>query len=186
MGLSTAGTSTSADKDWLTVHPSFTTPSGLMDVATSSVNGNLFIDTKEVECLAKNIFFEAAVESTAGRLAVAQVTLNRVNSDKYPNSICKVVYEGPHYSSGHPKRDQCQFSWYCDGRGDEPTVGRLWRESQNLAKYVVLRHEELPDITDGATHYHADYVSPSWAKRKQKTATIDTHIFYKKATYKRL
>ena len=180
MGLSSAGSGSTDQKDWLTVHPNFTTSTGLMDVARNSIEGNLFINQKEVECLAKNIFFEAAVESTAGRLAVAQVTLNRVNSKQYPNSVCDVVYEGPHFASGHPKRDMCQFSWYCDGKGDNPTEGRLWRESQHLAQYVLLKQEELPDITDGATHYHADYVRPRWAAQKEKTATIDTHIFYKK------
>ena len=180
MGVSTAGSGSTGLGDWYTVHPKFTTSNGLMDVATNSVVGNIFLDMAELECMAKNIFFEAAVESTAGRLAVAQVTLNRVSSDQYPNSVCGVVYEGPHHASGHPKRDMCQFSWYCDGKHDEPQEGRLWRSSQELAKYVLLKKDELPDITDGATHYHADYVNPRWAKAKHKTAKIDTHIFYKK------
>ena len=74
------------------------------------------INQTEIECMAKNIYFEAAIESTAGQLAVAQVTLNRVKSKHYPNTVCEVVYEGPHHASGHPKRDRCQFSWYCDGK----------------------------------------------------------------------
>jgi len=139
------------------------------------------IDKEESKCLALNIFFEAAVESTAGKLAVAHVTLNRVKSKKYPNSVCGVVKEGSHFANGFPKRDMCQFSWYCDGKHDIPQEGILWNKSKELATYVLRKHEELLDITDGATHYHADYISPPrWAHPKQKTARIDTHIFFNK------
>tara|TARA_Y100001951_G_scaffold77810_1_gene65212 strand:+ start:75 stop:686 length:612 start_codon:yes stop_codon:yes gene_type:complete len=134
---------------------------------------------KQVTCMAKNIFYEAASESTAGRLAVAQVTLNRVKSRHYPNSVCEVVYQGPKYASGFPKRDQCQFSWYCDGKGDDPKDGRLWFESQELAKHVFKYEDSILDITDGATHYHANYIDdPRWADRSKVTASIDQHIFY--------
>jgi spore germination cell wall hydrolase CwlJ-like protein len=138
------------------------------------------VSNAELECMAKNIYFEAAVESTAGRLAVAQVTLNRVKSNKYPNTVCGVVYEGPKHASGIPKRDRCQFSWYCDGKVDEPSVrGKLWDTSHDLAKWV-LAHTNLVDITDGATHYHATYIDPPrWAHHKTVTTTIDQHIFYK-------
>tara|TARA_Y100000782_G_C10124215_1_gene240034 strand:- start:347 stop:952 length:606 start_codon:yes stop_codon:yes gene_type:complete len=139
------------------------------------------IDVEESQCLALNIFFEAAVESTAGKLAVAHVTLNRVKSNNYPNSICEVVKEGIHYSNGLPKRDRCQFSWYCDGKGDIPKEGRLWNESLDLAQYVVERKDDLRDITDGATHYHATYIdAPRWTARKKVTTSIDQHIFYRK------
>ena len=138
------------------------------------------IDPAQLSCLSKNIYFEAAVESTAGKLAVAQVTMNRVRSSRYPDSICEVVYEGRHHASGHPKRDQCQFSWYCDGRGDEPKETPAWRDSQAIAEYVI-RTPSLIDITDGSTHYHADYIdAPRWALKKKRLVKIDTHIFYKK------
>ena len=71
--------------------------------------------TKQRECLARNIYFEARNEPFAGQFAVAMVTLNRVHDEQFPNSICEVVYQGLHWPSGHPKRDRCQFSWYCDG-----------------------------------------------------------------------
>ena len=138
------------------------------------------ISQAEIECMAKNIYFEAAVESTAGQLAVAQVTLNRVKSKHYPNSVCEVVYEGPHTTNGFPKRDRCQFSWYCDGKGDEiKNKGKLWDSAQDLARYVLTRRHDLIDITDGATHYHATYIdAPRWAHQKRKHMTIDQHIFY--------
>ena len=140
------------------------------------------LDPHELQCLSKNIYFEAAVESTAGKLAVAQVTMNRVNSERYPNTVCEVITQGKHYSNGFPVKDRCQFSWYCDGKHDEPpTRGSMWKESQEVAKYI-LTTPDLIDITDGATHYHADYISsPRWAHPQRRTVEIDTHIFYNKS-----
>ena len=143
----------------------------------------VLLDPTQLDCMAKNIYFEAAVESTAGKLAVAQVTLNRVNSNRFPNTICGVVKQGKHYSNGFPIRDRCQFSWYCDGKHDEPFQGKMWKESTELARYV-MKHPNLKDITDGSTHYHADYIpDPRWANPKERTVKIDTHIFYKKVKF---
>jgi spore germination cell wall hydrolase CwlJ-like protein len=173
---SIGGQSSIVTGDFFYMHPQNTTANGLVEIAETVISKSLVVNDKEVTCMAKNIFFEAAVESTAGKLAVAHVTLN---------SVCEVVYDGLHYthSSGKqfPVRDRCQFSWYCDGKGDDPREGsKLWEDSQELAKYVLLRQEELPDITDGALHYHASYITaPRWAKRKKITTTIDTHIFYR-------
>ena len=143
----------------------------------------ILLDPKQKHCLALNIYFEAAIESTAGKLAVAQVTLNRVKSEQYPETICKVVYEGSHFASGHPKRDMCQFSWYCDGKGDIPGPGPLWEESQRVAREMVRRHitAQLLDITDGATHYHASWMEryPRWSNERKKMTHIDQHIFYR-------
>ena len=153
---------------------------GLLDIPSIH---KMKLKEEDVMCLAKNIFFEAAVESTAGKVAVAYVTLNRVESDKYPNSICDVVYEGSHFANGHPKRDMCQFSWYCDGKGDIPGPGLLWEESQRVAREMVRRHitAQLLDITDGATHYHASWMEsfPRWSKQRKKMTHIDQHIFYR-------
>ena len=181
----TGSTGTSPKGDFYYMHPLNTTTSGLIEIAENVISKSLVIDDKEVTCMAKNIFFEAAIESTAGKLAVAHVTLNRVDSKQFPNSVCEVVYEGPHYTGAngtlYPVRDRCQFSWYCDGKGDDPREGsRLWEDAQELAKYVLLRQEELPDITDGALHYHASYIdAPKWAKKQKITTKIDTHIFYR-------
>ena len=139
------------------------------------------VNPEELECMSKNIYFEAAVESTAGKLAVAQVTMNRVKSTKYPNTVCKVITQGKHHQNGFPVRDRCQFSWYCDGKGDEPRDTPAWKDSQDIAEYVMTT-PNLMDITDGATHYHADYISsPRWANPRRKTVEIDTHIFYNKS-----
>ena len=141
----------------------------------------------DVLCLAKNIYFEAGVESTAGKLAVANVTLNRTLGTNYPNTICEVVHEGIHRYNARieeyvPVRDRCQFSWYCDGLLDDPREGRTWESAQELAKKVLVNHHDkaLIDITDGATHYHANWMEtyPKWSKRKKVMASIDRHIFY--------
>jgi len=141
------------------------------------------LDPVQLDCMAKNIYFEAAVESTAGKIAVAQVTLNRVSSQYYPNTVCGVVKQGKHYANGFPVRDRCQFSWYCDGKHDEPYQGKMWKESTDLARYI-LTHPNLRDITDGSTHYHADYIpNPRWADERSRTVKIDTHIFYNKTRF---
>ena len=135
---------------------------------------------KQLTCLAKNIYFEARNEPFVGQFAVALVTLNRVHDTDFPNTVCEVVYEGIHTASGFPKRDRCQFSWYCDGKHDEPSKGKMWKESKDVATYA-LTNTKMLDITDGATHYHADYIpEPRWATRRDRTMQIDTHIFYNK------
>ena len=135
---------------------------------------------KQIMCMAKNIFFEAATESTAGQLAVTQVVLNRVKSKYFPNTVCGVIEEAKRHANGLPKRDQCQFSWYCDGRGDEPRESRLWTQAQELAKHIFLYKDKYVDITDGATHYHAKYIDdPRWARADRRTATIDQHHFFR-------
>ncbi len=141
----------------------------------------------DAECLAKNIYFEARAESTAGKLAVANVTINRAIDTNYPNTICGVVQEGRHRYNAKkdeyfPVRDMCQFSWYCDGKGDNPGHGRAWDAAQELAKKVLVNHYDkaLIDITDGATHYHANWMEeyPRWSKNRKIMASIDRHIFY--------
>ena len=160
-------------------------PTPLLDIPNRHRDYNksfdlVLTDPQELECMSMNIYFEAALESTAGKLAVAQVTLNRVKSNHYPNTVCSVVKQGRHHESGFPVRDRCQFSWYCDGKHDTPSMGKMWGESQKVAIYV-LENAKLLDITDGATHYHADYIdSPRWASLRDKTMQIDTHIFYNK------
>ncbi len=143
---------------------------------------------EEVNCLAKNIYFEAGAESTAGKLAVANVTINRTMQEKFPNTICDVVQEGKHYYNSrkkvhYPLRNRCQFSWYCDGKADKPRQGKYWESAQGLAVRVLTQSydQSLIDITDGATHYHANWMEkyPKWSKEKIVVTTIDRHIFYR-------
>ena len=130
-------------------------------------------------CLASNIYWEARNQSLEGKLAVAQVTLNRVESSKYPNTICGVVTQTRYYPSGRIDLHSCQFSWYCDGIKDEPieTWGFSYDESFNLA--VNFLEKRPMDVTDGSTHYHSVKVEPYWSSTLNKTTQIEEHIFYK-------
>ena len=98
---------------------------------------------KQHECLAKNIYFEARNEPFVGQFAVALVTLNRVHDSAFPNTICDVVYEGIHTASGFPKRDRCQFSWYCDGNSDEVRNQRAWKEVQKTANLAMIKYSKI-------------------------------------------
>jgi N-acetylmuramoyl-L-alanine amidase len=120
----------------------------------------------ELYCLAQNIYFEARSESLAGKYAVADVVLNRVASSKYPSTICSVITE------------RHQFSWYWDGKSDLPrTASPAWIDSVNVARGILVE-EKFLGITEGATHYHATYVYPSWASKLHKVGRIGNHIFY--------
>ena len=147
-------------------------------------NSFMLFSKEQVECLAMNVYHEARNESLSGKIAVIIVTMNRVADERFPASICKVVHQGKHYYSKtskkyFPHRDRCQFSWYCDGKEDEPRNNKAWAYSLALSEYFLKRSI---DFTEGATHYHADYIDvPRWGKRKNyvKTVTIDTHLFYR-------
>ena len=137
------------------------------------------------ECLALNMYYEARNQGTAGVLAVTNVVINRVNDDRYPNSICEVVQQGPTRASWkdpkvrYPVKNRCQFSWYCDGKSDKPKNTEQFTYFLNLSQGILNNEIPFLDITDGATHYHADYVMPAWAKTKTRTVEIQDHIFYK-------
>ena len=132
---------------------------------------------KQIEWLAMNIYHEARSEPTVGKIAVAWVTVNRVNTEQYPDTVCGVVYDAVLDSNGNPKRNQCQFSWYCDGRSDTTNDKDAWYESLEIATLVY--YSKRFDPTDGAIMYHAVYVSPYWTDDFDRTVRIDEHIFYK-------
>ncbi len=145
--------------------------------APAPIEAEIKLDHKQVFCLAKNIYFEARNEPVRGQVAVAQVTLNRVESGLYPNTICKVIYDAKKVN-GKPILNGCQFSWYCDG---EPDIikyhSEAWYRSIKIAE-LVMRGQH-PDVTGGALFYHADYVNPAWAKNKRLVRVIGRHLFYR-------
>jgi spore germination cell wall hydrolase CwlJ-like protein len=102
----------------------------------------------------------------------------------YPNTVCEVVRQGPHRESWrkdgtyHPVKHKCQFSWYCDGKPDKPNNIKQYDGFFSFALLIIQGKISLLDITDGALWYHADYVTPSWAKHKKRTTEIGDHIFY--------
>ena len=105
-------------------------------------------------------------------MGVAQVTMNRVNSGKFADSICEVVYQ----KNVFYEKVVCQFSWYCENTHKiKPVYKPLWEESELVAKKVLLENFRLPSLSN-ALYYHADYVNPNW--KKPKIEKIGRHIFY--------
>jgi len=156
------------------------------------------VDVDQLHCLATNIYHEARGESYQGKVAVANVVMNRIHSARFPGTFCEVVHQAK-YSSWWmeakgklvPIKYQCQFSWFCDGKSDALYLtdkkGRViqanldaWEESTYIASLAL--HGNLKDITHGATHYHANYVNPSWSRVYNRVAVIDKHYFYEVTT----
>ena len=150
---STAGTAQRYDRAWLLSRPAPTR------------SGADFV------CLKEAIYHEARGEDIAGQFAVAEVILNRVDSDRYPGSICGVVHQNAHM------RNACQFSYACNGRSRamrDETARAIAAQIADLMMSGAAR-----ELTDGATHFHATWVSPSWARTYTRTAQIGAHIFYR-------
>lgn len=129
---------------------------------------------RQLDCLTKNIYHEAASEPFEGKVAVAQVTMNRATSGKFPNDVCAVIYQ----KNVFYEKVVCQFSWYCEGHGKSKPIRskEMYDESYRVAKKVLLENFRL-DVMKEALYYHADYVNPQWGR--EKIGKIGRHIFYK-------
>lgn len=133
------------------------------------------IVTSSLLCLALNIYHEARGEPLAGQLAIAEVTLNRVASSKFPDNVCDVVKQAKYYQ-GKPIRNKCQFSWYCDGKPDTPLNSAAWEKALLVANAAYKQRSFR--FTKGALYYHSTKVKPFWSKSFNKTIQINNHIFY--------
>jgi spore germination cell wall hydrolase CwlJ-like protein len=129
------------------------------------------IDTRQHDCLARAIYYEARGETQEGQVAVAEVIMNRVRSRAYPDSICRVVYQGSERSTG------CQFTFTCDGSARHQPRGRAWDRAQRIATAVMLGYNR--PMTGGATHYHTTEVNPVWNSGLVPTTRIGVHQFYR-------
>jgi spore germination cell wall hydrolase CwlJ-like protein len=130
------------------------------------------LDARDLECLAEAVYFEARGESDKGQRAVAQVVVNRAGSNTFPKSICGVVYQNQN------RRNACQFSFACDGRPDVKSEAAAWRKAKTIARQIASG-EMVTAVLRTATHYHANYVEPGWAKKMTRLSTIGNHIFYR-------
>lgn len=126
---------------------------------------------RQLDCLARAVYYEARSEDTSGQMAVAEVVMNRVRDARFPKTICEVVYQGQYRNTG------CQFTFTCDGSVRHKPRGGAWDRAKDIALHVMLGLNE--PITNKATHYHTDYVNPYWAPGLVETAVIGTHIFYR-------
>jgi N-acetylmuramoyl-L-alanine amidase len=130
---------------------------------------------QQVECLAQNIYFESGHESKEGQIAVGMVTMNRVKSGIFPDTICGVVKQ--------KTQSTCQFSWFCEGKFDVKSLTHfnhsLYNSVRELAVYVYANHDKIDDPSRGALFYHADYVHPHW-KNVTYLTQIGRHKFYDK------
>ena len=157
----------------------FTMPTLSRQFITTATQKQVSSDyNKQVDCLAKNIYYEAAQEPYEGKLAVAQVTLNRVNSGQFPTDICSVVYQK---TTDANLRTVCQFSWTCMVKEMVQIRDRYrWEESVLIAQRALTvpgLHDKIAETH--ALYYHAIYVNPGWNKQKV-VAKIGNHIFYTK------
>jgi N-acetylmuramoyl-L-alanine amidase len=122
----------------------------------------------EPDCLAANIYHEARGESLAGQYMVAYVTMNRVNSHRYPDTICEVV------------KQNAQFSWYNYKVSKYPTESDAWKRACNIATQFLLK---LPmsqtDLSEGALYYHTRNIQPSWVIHKELIGRVGSHLFYR-------
>jgi len=124
----------------------------------------------EVMCIAMAIYWEARGEPVEGQFAVGQVVMNRVHDPRYPDDACSVVYDGGEV------RNECQFSFFCDGRSDQPADYVPWNVAQIIAE-AVYEGRTAPVVGE-ATHYHAIRVLPDWASTGDVVATVNDHVFY--------
>ncbi len=126
---------------------------------------------RATDCLAATMYYEAANESTEGKMAVAQVVLNRARHPAFPKSVCGVVFQGSERRTG------CQFSFTCDGSLARKPSAEFWERLRALSRSMLAGLVYAP--VGYATHYHANYVSPYWSSSLDKVQVVGAHIFYR-------
>ena len=128
---------------------------------------------RQLACLAKNIYYEAGNQPFEGKVAVAQVTINRTESGQYPSDICKTIYQ----KNIVYEKVLCQFSWVCDRDTTVRAINKAnFKEAEEVAKKVLLEGFRLPSLKE-AMYFHGDYINPGW--KRERITKIGNHIFYK-------
>lgn len=126
--------------------------------------------TAEERCLAMAMYWEAKAEGADGMIAVGAVVLNRVKHKEFPGSVCGVVQQGG-------ETPPCQFSWWCDGKSDNPREADAWATAKELAPAILV---DLPyDPTDGGLFFHASNIKVPWRVKRERTVQIGRHIYYR-------
>ncbi len=135
-----------------------------------SERANASQNKRSKDCLSLAMYWEARGEGAVGMAAVGAVVLNRVEDDRFPNSVCGVIFEG----GEHPP---CQFSWWCDGQSDKPTNRKQWQAAVRVADTLLRR--DFRDPTRGALYFHSTSVRSNWHATRKRTTQIGNHIFYR-------
>ena len=157
---------------------------GILEKEIFTVEAEPEVKKDDIECLALNIYHEARSDNYAGQLAVADVVMNRIESRRFPDTVCDVVKQAKTRVNWKgnvvPIRHACQFSWYCDGLDDDPFDEFAWEKAVMLAERS-LTNQSFRGITEGSTHYHATYVTPDWVNDRgmQSVGQIGQHKFYR-------
>jgi len=140
----------------------------------------IFSTTKagELNCLVEAVYYEARSEPITAQLAVANVVLERVRNDKFPNTICGVVHQGRYNKKGQPIRHKCMFSYWCDGKPERMKEIEALKTAISVSEMAI--NGVAVEITAGATHYHATYVRPDWIHSFtfMELGQLGRHIFY--------
>lgn len=145
-------------------------------VPAEVIEQKMIVDEAEIKCLATNAYFETRGESYAGKLAVMWAVKNRVTSSQFPSSYCRTIHQKTSSVLEDIRVTSCAFSWACD---DRVGVNRAqYLELEQMAR-EFMEGKLGPDITSGATYFHNLTVRPSWARKLQRTVTIDNHVFYR-------
>ena len=167
----------------------------LLNISMPDITPRLVGEDVQAICMALNIYYESRSDNVAGQYAVADVVLNRVQDSRYPNTVCDVIQQGPVKESWktkqypdlpdeeriyNPIRNMCQFSWYCDGKSDDPKDETGWAQAQYVAG-AIMYSGKYRGITEGATQYHATYGRPKWRydRGMNHIGRIGSHIFYR-------
>ena len=136
----------------------------LTGVVAAAIMSVPIVDVKEHECLALNVYHESRGERVEGQIAVAQVTINRVNHKEWPSSICEGVYQPYQLSVTHLIKDP------------SPIEAKAWNSAKVIARDVMIGNVEDPSL--GAVFYHANWVNPDWADQMDLSKVIGNHLFY--------
>lgn len=143
-------------------------PASVLGIEADKSSENLTEkDYVQIECLARNMYFEARGEGEHGQIAVSNVVLNRVKDDSYPSNACNVIHQR--------WKNTCQFSWVC--KPDRIRNQTLYQNMLDLAENIYIG--DIEDVTNGALYFHATSIRPRWAHQKRKTFKIGRHVFYK-------
>lgn len=149
------------------------------EIVITPITADDLLTQESINCLIQNSYYEARDQDIDAITGVVHVSLNRWNDRRYPNDICDVIYQSKVDYYGRIILNQCQFSWYCDGKSDNPKNKVAYERVSEITKKAIILWYLNMDITDGSTHYHSIKVYPDWAPTLAYTKQIGDHKFYR-------